>query len=262
MNSSTSFDQASGLRELFGALQGSDTLAAVPLPKVMALLSPARPGLALPMAQLCSRQLQRLQMRHAWVDELDFDMREEWPMPCPVRFDLGQVLAGHVPLASALKAFDQQLGWYATARRLAQPPAGAPSLSERLADSGVDFDWVMVSAHPQQRRPWQSYGAEVRPVILSEVTPQALEQSMAWAHHASGQTRHLAFDQAVWVLLGNQAGPLEQARAEIDTQWRAWTGRAPARICSAPPPSGQSLTRLPGTWQSSANELVEWLCLQ
>ena len=262
MNSTASFDQASGLRELFGTLQGSDSLATLPLPKVMALVSPARPSLVLPMAQVCSRQLQRLQMRHAWVDELDFDLREEWPMPCPVRFDLGQALAGHVPLASALKPFDRQLGWYAPARRLAQPQAGAPSLSERLADSGLDFDWVMVSAHPRQPRLWHSYGAEVRPVILSEATPQALEQGMTWAQHTSGQTRHLAFDQAVWVLLGDQADALELARAEIDTQWRAWTGRAPARICSAPLQTGQGLAKLPGVWQASASELVEWLCLQ
>lgn len=265
--SSTAFDQAAGLRELFAATPAAATSVTGPLPRVLALISPGRPALTLPLAQACSRQLRQLQLRHAWVDELDFDLREEWPMPCPVRFDLGQALAGHVPLSSALRAFDDTLAWYALARRhspAVQPsPAHPLSLAQRLADSGLAFDWVVVSAQHDRLEapPWRLYGEVAIPVMACEATDSALTQALEWVHQTLGQQDGLDLANAAWLLYGSAAGVADDIRQRLEKSCSALLGRPPAVIEQAPWQPGQRLGSLLAPWQEPAARLVRKLCL-
>jgi hypothetical protein len=264
MNSTTdapSFDQASGLRELFGSLdQATDAPTAAPetsqkLPAVDALVCPSRPALSLPLAQACTRWLTEQQSRHAWVDELDFEARENWPLPRPVRFDLGQSLANHVPLASALLPLDDPLAWYASARRL---PSAMPAqgLAQRLAQSGLAFDQVLVCVNPHTMRPWNSYGPQIKPVILCEATPEATALTRAWLH-SQAATGGLDLQAARWVVLGNPLQPtsFEQTRTTISQHWRALAGRAPSFAADAQLVPDEALQTLAAHWLTLAPAL-------
>ncbi len=256
-----SFDQASGLRELFGALdRAPDAPTAAPetdqkMPVVDALVCPSRPALSLPLAQACSRWLSEQQSRHAWIDELDFEAREHWPLPRPVRFDLGQSLGNHVPLASALLPLDDPLAWYASARRLtsAMPTQG---LAQRLAQSGVAFDQVMVCVNPHNTRPWTSYGPQIKPVILCEATPEATALTLAWLH-SQAATGGLDLQATRWVVLGNPLQPtsFEQTRTTISHHWPALAGRAPSFAAEAELVPGEALRTLAAHWLALAPAL-------
>lgn len=249
-----SFDQASGLRELFGALDrypGAPTATPEPaqkMPEVNALVCPSRPALSLPLAKVCSRWLSEQQSRHAWIDELDFEAREHWPLPRTVRFDLGQSLGNHVPLASALQPLDDPLSWYASARRLASniPTQG---LAQRLSQSGVAFDQVLVCVNPRNTRPWALYGPQVKPVILCEATPEATALTLDWLH-SQNSTGGLDLHAARWIVLCNTHRPawLEQARTAISQNWRALVGRAPSFATNAELVPDEALRTLAAHW--------------
>jgi hypothetical protein len=264
MSSVAAFDQASGLRALFADMQGHTGSAPYAAARVMALMSVTRPSLVLPMAQACSLQWRQQQLRHAWIDELDFDAREEWPMPCPVRFDLGQSLADHVPLASALQPFDGRLAWYASARRLSAVPAQSPSLVERLANSGLAFDWVMVCAQPNtplDPHPWRVFGQALVPVLLCEADALATSQALEWLHQACSRRDGLDLTQTRWVLLGSSPDSTEsvQARETLVQGCKAVLGQPPLWLGHAPFEPGQHLGPLLARWQEPARTLLEHL---
>jgi hypothetical protein len=76
-------DQADGLRELFGQSP----------PPVHVVCCPTRPSLALSLVSELSQSLVALERTVMWVDEIDFANREQWPLPCKVKFDLSKTLA-------------------------------------------------------------------------------------------------------------------------------------------------------------------------
>ena len=78
-------DQATGLRYLFGN-------ATAP---VHVLCCPSRPALTLPLADFLCKALVNQGQTMMWVDEIGLNDREQWPLPCPVKFDLSKSLEGH-----------------------------------------------------------------------------------------------------------------------------------------------------------------------
>lgn len=164
-------DQASGLRELFSA---------VPPPVVHALSCPGRPALVLPLAQVLAHALVERGFTLAWIDEFDLTDRQEWPLPCPVRFDLSQSLMNHVPLASSLQALNPHL-WYALSRRVSRVPSGVfPTLMQRLLDSGLNFDRVLLCLMPGMSRALNLYHDAIHHTVLTGCDPQELRQTQDW----------------------------------------------------------------------------------
>ena len=254
---SSSFDQASGLRELFAAMApAAEPAAALALAPVHALVCPSRPALALPLAEICHQLLRQQQRRHAWIDELDFETRENWPMPCPVRFDLGQSMADHVPLSASLNSLDKTLAWYASARRLSDA-APALSLTDRLAQSGLDFEHVLVCADPASQRPWSLYGPQVTPVVLCETGPDAAALSVQWLRDQAS-SQGLDLSGCKWVMLGNLLEG-NQIREKINQSWQALYGSEPRWIGQSKLEPGESLLPLAGRWQALARHLVDQL---
>jgi hypothetical protein len=264
--SAAPFDQASGLRELFAAMDSAEPpslphrpAALGRVPTVYAFICPSRPALGLPLLQACSLQLRQLGMRHVGVDELDFDARESWPLPGPVRFDLGQSLNNHVPLAGTVQPLDDPLSWYAMARRLSAPQGDAPSLAQRLSQSGLDFDAVLVCAQPQQVRPWGVYASRVKPVLLCETDPDALALTLAWVQQHGQSSSGLDMANAAWILLGEGAQN-DQARSTIEVTSQALLGGHPAWLGNADMRPGAALMGCVASFPALAKSLAsDWL---
>lgn len=164
-------DQAAGLRELFSDAQP---------PAVHALSCPSRPAMVLPLVQISAHAMVAQGLTVAWVDEVDLDEREDWPVPCPVRFDLAQVLAGHVPLADGLQALNPQF-WYALSRRSQRLPLkGTASLVKRLQGSGLKFDAVVISLGAQSAHALSMYHHKVHHTVLSPTKPEDLHATLDW----------------------------------------------------------------------------------
>ena len=87
-------DQATGLRYLFG----NNTAP------VHVLCCPARPALSLPLVNFLCKDLTKNGQTLMWVDEIGLNDREQWPLPCAVKFDLSKSLEGHVDLDQGVNA--------------------------------------------------------------------------------------------------------------------------------------------------------------
>jgi hypothetical protein len=264
--SAAPFDQASGLRELFAAMDNAAPPSMIDMPAasgqvptVYAFICPSRPALGLPVLQACSLQLRQLDMRHVGVDELDFDARESWPLPGPVRFDLGQSLNNHVPLAGTVQPLDDPLSWYAMARRLSAPQGEAPSLAQRLSQSGLDFDAVLVCAQPLQARPWGLYASRVKPVLLCETHPESLALTLDWVQKNGQSSSGLDMANAAWILLG-EGVQNEPARSTIEVTSQALFGCHPAWLGSADMIPGAALMSCLASLPVLAKSLAsDWL---
>jgi hypothetical protein len=216
-------DQAAGLRELFGDVQP---------PAVHALSCPSRPAMVLPLVQISAHAMVSQGLTVAWIDEVDLDEREDWPVPCPVRFDLAQVLAGHVPLASGLQALNPQF-WYALSRRSQRLlHKGTPSLVRRLQASGLKFDAVVISLGARAVHALSVYHHRVHHTVLSSTQPQDLQATLEWIvrlHSAqAGASWNLVFmspedpriafdwlDQAARPLLGQSLRLMGHLMSEV-----------------------------------------------
>ena len=58
----------------------------------------------MPLAQKMAETLCASGHVVAWLEEIELNARENWPLPRPVRFDVGQALEGHVDLSEAMLA--------------------------------------------------------------------------------------------------------------------------------------------------------------
>ena len=168
-------DQAVGLRKMFEQS----------LPQVHVFACPSRPNAVLPLVQMLASDLATKGRRVLWVDEIDFPDREAWPLPRQVPFDLQRALDREVDLAQAVVPITSQL-WYAFTRRKARDCDA--NLSQRLAQSGVDFDLVLVSARCKLDDTYAQYKNQVKLLLLSGAKADALSLTMAWAQnlHLSG----------------------------------------------------------------------------
>ena len=201
-------DQASGLRKLFG-----DNLP----PPVHALSCPSRPAIVLPLTQITSHALVQQGFSLAWIDELDLGDRQDWPFPCPVRFDLSQALMGHVPLSSSLLPLNPQL-CYALARRLERVPHHVyPSLVRRLQDHGPKFDKILLCLDPGSQRMLSVYHEHVHHTVISGCSSEETRVTRDWI--VQMQSRQPASSWSiVWVGAKGKGGrkhPIQSALADI-----------------------------------------------
>ena len=193
MHRDTQQDQASGLRELFAP--------AAP-PQFHALSCPRREALVLPIAQVLVHALVERGLNMAWIDEFDLSMRQDWPLPCPVRFDLSQSLMNHVPLASGLQSLNPHL-WYALSRRLARVPAKVfPTLMQRLQDSGIVFDRVLLCLASSLARSLHHYHDAIHHTVLTACGEDDLNQTRDWMVKVQSQQRAASWSV---VLVGGDA---------------------------------------------------------
>jgi hypothetical protein len=169
-------DQASGLRKLFHP----DGDLALGQPVVHAVCCPARPALTLPLVQGLVHAWADQGYGLAWVDELDWGAREDWPWPCRVRFDLSQSMLDHVPLSASFSALDERV-WFAGARHMQRLASGRGwPLSRRLQGSGVAFDAVYISVNPHSLRQWQVYGGRIHHTVVVGTARGDIEFALRW----------------------------------------------------------------------------------
>ena len=186
-------DQASGLRELF---------APASAPQVHAFSCPRHESIVLPVAQVLAHALVERGLNVAWIDEFDLSARLDWPLPCPVRFDLSQSLMNHVPLASGLQSLNPHL-WYALSRRLSRVPAKVfPTLLERLQDSGMVFDRVLLCLVANMGRALSHYHDEIHHTVLTSCSDADLGQTRDWMVKVHSQQRAASWSV---VLVGGDA---------------------------------------------------------
>jgi hypothetical protein len=169
-------DQATGLRHLFGQ----------PPTPVHVLHCPARPALCLPLAQVLSHQLADRGHTVLWVDELGMVERENWPLPCKVRFDLSKSLQGHVPLDQTVRPLSPTL-WYGLSLHTARIAHAPAPLTERLQGSGVRFESVVVTAGPQKSEGLPHYGTPIHVSVITECDAGSLQKTLTWMQLAQAQ---------------------------------------------------------------------------
>lgn len=164
-------DQASGLRELFARPTG---------PRVHALSCPNQEAFVLPIAHVLCHAMVERSLRVAWIDEFDLGMRQDWPLPGPVRFDLSQSLMNHVSLASGLQSLNPSL-WYALSRRMARVPSNVfPSLYQRMHSGGLVLDRVLLCLSTHLQRSLYHYHDTIHHTVLTACRPQDLAQTRDW----------------------------------------------------------------------------------
>lgn len=199
-------DQASGLRKLFG-----DKLP----PPVHALCCPARPAIVLPLAQITAHALVQQGFNLAWIDELDLGERQDWPLPCPVRFDLSQSLLGHVPLSSSLLPLNPQL-WYALARRLDRVPHHAyPSLVQRLQENALKLDKLLLCLNPDSSRMMSVYHEQVHHTVISGCTADEVRLTRDWIIQMHSRQAAASWS-LVWVGAKDRQGRKSPLQALLD----------------------------------------------
>ncbi len=143
-------DQADGLRELFGQSP----------PPVHMVCCPSRPSLALSLVSELSQSLVSLERTVMWVDEIDFANREQWPLPCKVKFDLSKTLQGFVDLDQSVTPLKPTL-WYGLSLHTGRIQDGVQTLSDRLMRSGVEFDTIIVSTAALKSESFKHYGPRI-----------------------------------------------------------------------------------------------------
>lgn len=229
----TGQDQASGLRALFGQS----------LPAVYVVACPQRPGVVLPWVQGLVRAAAARGRQVAWLDEIDLGRREGWPLGAAVKFDLSQALMGHVPLSSSIVTGGPGW-WYASARRVHRLPALlGPTVDQRLADSGVAFDAVVVSADAAlEPTGGLAYAAHAHHLVVTEASPTALARTRDWM-----VMRDAARSAASWcVVVRGSAEEAQQATQWLESATSGLTAQAVSLMGHVP--SSPALTGGPGAW--------------
>ena len=197
---STIKDQASGLRELFHA----QTVSA------HVVTCPVRPALVLPLVQMICSSLAETHVV-AWIDEIDLNAREQWPLPASLRFDLGQALEGHVDLSQAMHAIKPRL-FYALSCKTRHIKAMDRHLQQRLMSSGVAFDALLVAAHPDVNP--LHYASSVHHLVISGTDRIGLQQTLNWMI----KVQRLRAPAASWsVILAGDPAQTDEARNWLES---------------------------------------------
>ena len=199
-------DQAAGLRYLFGNSTAP----------VHVLCCPSRPALTLPLVDAISKELAHDGQTILWVDEIALNDREHWPLPCTVKFDLSKSLESHVALDQGVTALGSSL-WYGLSLHTHRITRPALPLAERLTNSGIRFDSILVSAATGKPESFARYGAQLHMTAISGCAPEQLQHTLAWMQQA--QARCTA---ATWrVILAGESEQLTHAM-----NWLAQTAKA------------------------------------
>lgn len=225
-------DQADGLRELFGPSP----------PPVHVVCSPSRPALALSLVSELTQSLIDLERTIMWVDEIDFAHREQWPLPCKVKFDLSKTLQGFVDLEQSVSLLQPTL-WYGLSLHTARIQDSVQTLSDRLLRSGVSFDSVIVSTAALKAQSFKHYGARIHCTALTGCEPQELSQTFEWLAHTQDQT-----PVASWSLvLAGQAGTAESSVSWAENQVKTNLGTQVKVLGHLETPAAQ--LPLKGAWR-------------
>jgi hypothetical protein len=133
--------------------------------------------LVLPLTQKLCHDLVERGHKVAWVDEVDLSLRDGWPLPCRLRFDVGQALSEHVNLSAALHLLRPHLmyGMSCQTRHIHHVPR---DLQARLLTSGVRFDTLVIAAHPNSEP--VRYAQHVHHTVFTETDQSSLTQTLAW----------------------------------------------------------------------------------
>ena len=199
-------DQAAGLRYLFGNSTAP----------VHVLCCPSRPALTLPLVDAISKELTHEGQTILWVDEITLNDREQWPLPCTVKFDLSKSLESHVALDQGVTALGSSL-WYGLSLHTHRITRPALPLAERLTNSGIRFDSILVSAATGKPESFARYGAQLHMTAISGCAPEQLQQTLAWMQQAQAKCT-----AASWRVV--LAGESEQLTHAI--HWLAQTAKA------------------------------------
>lgn len=199
-------DQATGLRYLF-----SNKTAPVHV-----LCCPSRPALTLPLADLISKALVSQGQTIMWVDEIGLNDREQWPLPCTVKFDLSKSLEGHVTLDQGVTALASSL-WYGLSLHTHRIARATTPLSERLTSSGIQFDSIVVTATNGHPESFAYYGPQAHFTLISDCTPAHLQQTLAWMQNVQAR-----FSSTSWRVI--LAGENEQLTSAL--HWFEQTSQA------------------------------------
>ena len=200
LSDTTLKDQASGLRRLFHT----------PALPTHLLTCPSRPALALPLAQKMAETLCASGHVVAWLEEIELNARENWPLPRPVRFDVGQALEGHVDLSEAMLAIHAGLFYGLSCKTRKTGDVKRP-LQERLMKSGVAFDALWIAAHPDAEP--RRYAPSVRLTVISDSDQDSLEQTLRWM--LNHQQQH-GKPQSWGLILAGSEADRAQARSWLD----------------------------------------------
>jgi hypothetical protein len=199
-------DQATGLRYLFG----NNTAP------VHVMCCPARPALTLPLANFLCKDLSSNGQTIMWVDEIGLNDREQWPLPCPVKFDLSKSLEGHVTLDQGVNALSSSL-WYGLSLHTHRIARATTPLSERLTSSGIRFDSIVVTATIGQPASFAYYGPQANFTVISACAPEELQQTLTWMQQVEAR-----LTPASWrVILAGESEQLTQA-----LEWFEQTSKA------------------------------------
>jgi hypothetical protein len=140
------------------------------------------------------------------VDEIDFAHREQWPLPCKVKFDLSKTLQGFVDLEQSVSPLQPSL-WYGLSLHTARISDSLQTLSDRLMRSGVEFDSVIVSTAALKAQSFKHYGARIHCTAITGCELQELNQTFEWLAHTQDQTPVASWN----LVLAGQAGTLENS---------------------------------------------------
>ena len=225
-------DQADGLRELFGQSP----------PPVHVVCCPSRPALTLSLVSELTQGLVDLERTIMWVDEIDFAHREQKPLPCKVKFDLSKTLQGFVDMDQSVSLLQPTL-WYGLSLHTARISDNVQTLADRLMQSGVQFDSVIVSTAALKAQSLKHYGARIHCTALTGCEPEELSQTFEWLAHTQDQT-----PVASWSLvLAGQAGTLENSVGWAEEKVKTSLGEHVKVLGHVETPAKQ--LALNGTWR-------------
>jgi hypothetical protein len=162
--------------------------------------------LALSLVSELTQALIDLERTIMWVDEIDFAHREQWPLPCKVKFDLSKTLQGFVDLEQSVSPLQPTL-WYGLSLHTARISDSVQTLSDRLMRSGVEFDSVIVSTAALKAQSFKHYGARIHCTAITGCELQELNQTFEWLAHTQDQTPVASWN----LVLAGQAGTLENS---------------------------------------------------
>ena len=195
-------DQAAGLRQLFGPIEAP----------VHVLCCPARPALTLPLIESIGKEMIERQHTALWVDEIEFNEREQWPLPCKVKFDLSKTLLGHVDLDQTVSPLQAGF-WYGLSLHTARIEAPTAPLTDRLNNSGVQFDTVMVASMAHKTESFAHYGSRVHCTALTHCNEASLRQALTWFQQSHAHSAVASFS----VVLMGQPESFATAKAWLQT---------------------------------------------
>jgi hypothetical protein len=170
---SSSVDQAEGLRNIFGA----------ELCTVVCLASTLDVDSTILLGHGTAHALKNLGHKVLLVDEFALSDRKTMSgFLYPTRYDLGQVFSNSVSLDKSLRQIEDTF-WYATSAKLRTQIearfARYPQLDERLIAAGIDLDYILLPTNHPTAQVIAYYGSNVKRIITTSPEDSSLSKALA-----------------------------------------------------------------------------------